>query len=69
MTKIIDLLEVMEIGGNGSEIFFSKESFEEGQLLIAQANTLEQWHDVEKIYNPPYLKTGYTMYILTKHQK
>lgn len=73
MTKIIDLLEVINFDGVDNAIYFSKELFIEGGLLIAQFTGNEKeneiWFDVKKIINPPYLKTGYTMYILTKHIK
>lgn len=69
MTRLINLLEVITVGNDGECVFFSKDVYTKTDLLIAQTDNAEQWYEVFNILNPPYLKTGYTMYILTKHQK
>lgn len=69
MTKIIDFNALVQINSEYS-ILISKETFEIGGLVIAQdENNFEEWFDVYLIYPDQPLKTGYTMYILTKHEK
>lgn len=69
MTKIIDLLEVNDFDSDTRAIYCSKETFNESDLLIAQDMDKEEWYNIYDIKTPFYLKTGYTMYILTKHIK
>ena len=69
MTNIIPLHEVLLINGIESAVHFSKEQYKEGDLIIAQNTQVEDWYDVKEVLDPSALKTGYTMYILTKHLK
>jgi len=69
MTKIVDLADVLTIGLEDESILVSKKEYKPGWVLIAQTDKEEQWFDIKTTLNPPYLKTGYTMYILTKHIK
>lgn len=69
MTRIIDIKEVINIGGIENAIYCTKDEIKKEDLLIAQSETIEDWYDVSDIKYPSYLKTGYTMYILTKHIK
>jgi hypothetical protein len=69
MTKIVDLSDVLTIGLEDESILVSKNDYNSGWVLIAQTDKEEQWFDIKIVLNPPYLKTGYTMYILTKHIK
>lgn len=69
MTKIIKRSEILLIGSYDNAVYFSKDQLKEGDLLIAQSSDDEDWYDVKDILDPPQLKTGYTMYILSKHNK
>ena len=69
MTKIIDLLEVIHVGGIEDAVYCSKETIQMGDLLIGQEGDSEEWFDVIRVVQATFLKTGYTMYILTKHIK
>ena len=69
MTRIINLLELVYCPNTENAIFVTKEVYGKEDLLIAQFDKEEDWYDITKWINPPYLKTGYTMYILTKHIK
>lgn len=69
MTRLIDLRDVICIGGIENAILCSKDEFTSTDLLVAQSVTDECWYDVSDVKHPAYLKTGYKMYILTKHVK
>lgn len=69
MTKIIPKHEIISIGGIENAVHFSKERLNDGDLLIAQNEKEEDWYNVQLRIDLSVLKTGYTMYILTKHQK
>ena len=69
MTSIIPINDIILINGIESAVYFSKEKYKDGDLLIAQNPQLEDWYDVKEVLDNSALKTGYTMYILTKHVK
>jgi hypothetical protein len=68
MTRIIDLKEVINVGSEYA-VYIHKGNISTDDLLIAQSETEEEWYDIKSsTYGLP-LKTGYTMYILSKHVK
>lgn len=70
MTTIADLKEIVTVGDGG--VFQSKLDLKIGDILIGQdaEEVKEEWFTVSGIRsNWHFLKTGYTMYILTKHIK
>lgn len=69
MTKIVPLHKVLLVGGYQNAIHLSKEKYNEDDLIVAQSETQEEWYNVKQVLDPSELKTGYTMYILTKHEK
>lgn len=72
MTRIIDFNSLEQINSE-YRFLISKDKFEIGTLIIAQeegdGEQFEEWFDVYLVYPDLPLKTGYTMYILTKHNK
>lgn len=69
MTRLISLSDLVAVNSVDNAIYCCKDLFEKDDLLIAQGSVEEYWYDISEIKTPPALKTGYTMYILTKHQK
>lgn len=69
MTTIVKRSEILLVGGYENGVYFSKDQLKEGDLLIAQSGDDEDWYDVKDTLEPPQLKSGYTMYILSKYVK
>lgn len=69
MTRLIELLNVIRMGDTEMAAYVTKEVFSVTDLLVAQAKDLEEWYDIIHILNPPYLRTGYTMYTILRRQK
>ena len=69
MTRIIDLSEVIYVGGVDDAIYCSKDIFMKDDLLVAQSDSQEDWFDIVSATSALPLKPNYTMYILTKHIK
>lgn len=71
MTRLISLADVIYVGGIENAVLFSKDHINNGDLIIAQSimEDEEVWFNVSETKIPPAIKAGYTMYILTKHEK
>lgn len=70
MTRLIKYSEICTMGDFA--IYFTKDSFGDDDLIIAQSDNDEYWFEIHNHTTPeftPTIKTGYIMYVLTKHIK
>ena len=67
MTKLVDLLEIIPIG-NGAVFITNNQEITKEDIILAQTQHLEKWFCIEKILQPPYLRKGYSLLILTEKE-
>ena len=67
MTKLVDLLDLILVAHNGA-VLLTQEEITPLDVILAQSKTIERWYNVEQRLNPPYLKKGYSMLILTEKE-
>ncbi len=65
MTKLINLLDLINVPGTESVVLLSKETYNNGDILIAQASDMEKWYKVICNMEEPNLKKGSMVYVLS----